>query len=72
MTTVQSQLSRHVPKPATSEAEIRIMAARAFHERGVVTIFAGDLRNEMEQRWALSIGERLYGKQGARYQQEAK
>lgn len=62
MSDIQSPLARHQPRPATSAAEIRVLAAKAFHERGVVTIFAGDLRDEIERRWALTIGERLYGK----------
>ena len=41
------------------------MAARAFHERGVVTIWPDDLPNDIERRLVLSLAERLYGKRSA-------
>ncbi len=38
MTTVQSHLSRHVPKPATSEAAVKALGARAWGEQETLVV----------------------------------
>ncbi len=38
MTTVQSQLARHVPKPATSEAALKALGARAWDAQETLVV----------------------------------
>ncbi len=38
MTTVQSHLTRYVPKPATSEAAVKALGARAWDEQETLVV----------------------------------
>ncbi len=38
MTTVQSALARYVPKPATSEAAVKALGARAWDEQETLVV----------------------------------
>ena len=60
--TVQSHLSRHQPKAATTPAQLDAMAARAWLDHQILVVRPERLDNESDRLAARGIGDRLYGK----------
>ncbi len=67
--TVQSHLSRHVPKPATSEAQLLALAARAWQDFGIACLRPEDLPDDFDRRVFINAADKRFGKRSARYQQ---
>ncbi len=59
---IQSHLARHVPKAATSDAQLDAMAARAWLDHGIVLLRPEDLANPLDRQAMMNIAEKRYGK----------
>jgi hypothetical protein len=59
---VRSQLARHIPKPATSDAALLAMAARAWHDFGIALFKPEDLPDPFDRQAVVNAAEALYGK----------
>ena len=63
MPDVQSQLGRYQgPTVAISEAELERMAARAWHNFGIVLLRPEDLPNPLDRQALINVAERRYGR----------
>ena len=62
MSDVQSHMARHVARAATSEGELKAMAARAWHDFGILLMRPNQFENELDQQTVRSLGDRLYGR----------
>ena len=67
---VQTQLVRCVAKPATSDATLKAMAARAWHDFGIALFKPQDLPNHFDRQAVIHAAERLYGKRRDRTRKE--
>ncbi len=59
---LRSHLARHLPssKPLP-DGEIRVLAAAAWHQHGIVLIRPGDLRNDLDKQAVINAVNKLYG-----------
>ncbi len=62
MSDVQSQLARHQAKPALSEAQLLALAARAWHEYGIICLRPEELRDEFNRQAVVNAAVELFGK----------
>ncbi len=61
MSDIQSQLAKYCGRQATSDAQLRSMAAAAWHEHGILLISPSQLQNNIDQSMRDTLGKRLYG-----------
>ncbi len=62
MSNVQSHLARYVPKAAITDSELNSMAARAWHDHGIVLLRPEDLPNPFDRQSVINVAVKRYGK----------
>ncbi len=61
MTTVQSHLSRHVPKPAASEAAVKALGARAWDEQETLVVRLSTVQDPSIRLMVKAVAAYVFG-----------
>ncbi len=65
MTTVQSALARYVPKPATSEAAVKALGARAWGEQETLVVRLSAVSDPSIRLMVKAVAAHCFGPVGA-------
>ncbi len=65
MTTVQSALARHVPKPATSDAAVKALGARAWDEQETLVVRLSAVSDPSIRLMVKAVAAYCFGPVGA-------
>lgn len=58
---IRSHLARYQPDEFASPQEVRVLAAKAWHEHGIALIRPEDLRNDFDRQAVVNAATKLYG-----------
>ena len=59
---MRSSLAGLVPKTPTDDEHLQAMAAAAWHQRGIATIWVDRLTDDWERQAVTNIANRLHGR----------
>ncbi len=62
MSDVQSQLARHVAKPATSDAALKAMGARAWEDQQTLVIRLSSVSDPVIRQMVRAVADYVFGK----------